>query len=221
LLLFHILSVISSFSTGKRKKYGYYRCFSKDCGQIEIRKEKLESSFLELLRSLRVSPDTSTSFRNCVFEVHQERQGTLRAEIEAIHSEIEALETKITSLHGVFVYERTLPRDLYEAMLADLKIRIAELQIRKHGILGRSLNLKELVDPALRIMARLDEIWDRADLEKRILLQQTVFPRGVHFSSETGFGTPLDSLPIGIFGLFSGPESKMATPTGFEPVSPA
>ncbi|NLH79083.1 MAG: recombinase family protein, partial [Acidobacteria bacterium] len=37
----------SSFSTGKRKKYGYYRCFSKDCGQIEIRKEKLESSFLD------------------------------------------------------------------------------------------------------------------------------------------------------------------------------
>ncbi len=152
------------------------------------------------------------SFRNCMFKVHQERQGTLRAEIEAIHSEIEALETKITSLHGVFVYERTLPRDLYEAMLADLKTQIAEQQIKKNEIFGRTLNLRELVDPALKILSRVDGIWDRADLEKRILLQQTVFPRGVHFSSESGFGTPLDSLPVGIFGLFSGQESKMARP---------
>ena len=146
-----------------------------------------------------------------MLEFHEARLGTLQAEIEEIHSEIRAEEAKIASLHEVFVYERTLPRDLYEAMLRDLKTRIAELQIRKHEILGRSLNLKELVDPALRIMARLDEIWEGADLEKRILLQQTVFPRGVHFSSESGFGTPLDSLPVGIFGSYSGQESSMAT----------
>lgn len=146
-----------------------------------------------------------------MLEIHKARLETLQADIEEIHSQIRAEEAKISSLHEVFVYERTLPRDLYEAMLRDLKTRIAELQIREHEILGRSLNLQALVDPALRILARLDEIWERADLEKRILLQQTVFPRGVHFSSESGFGTPLDSLPVGIFGSYTGQESSMAT----------
>jgi hypothetical protein len=64
------------------------------------------------------------------------------------------------------------------------------------------------------------EIWDRMGIEWRQRFQKTVFPDGLSYTSEKGFGTTTTSLYINALRAKEQEESQLARPRGVEPRLP-
>ena len=64
------------------------------------------------------------------------------------------------------------------------------------------------------------EIWDRLGIEWRQRFQKTVFPEGLGYTSDKGFGTVVSSSFINILCAPEEGKSPMARPPGVEPGLP-
>jgi hypothetical protein len=60
------MPMTGGWSTGKNKKYAYYRCRRSKCDLINIRRDDLESKFIQLLKQLTPSPELVTGFMSTV-----------------------------------------------------------------------------------------------------------------------------------------------------------
>src|ERR1039458_9236548 len=65
--------ITGSWSTGRPKKYPYYHCRNKDCQKVSVRKEHLETLFIELLEDLSVEPQALKLMEEVVREMWKER----------------------------------------------------------------------------------------------------------------------------------------------------
>ena len=72
-----------------------------------------------------------------------------------------------------------------------------------------------------QILDRADRIWEESSLDQRQRFQRLVFPQGLGYSRESGFGTPTTALVFSILRTPEPPASRVVAHTGFEPVLPA
>jgi hypothetical protein len=79
------------------------------------------------------------------------------------------------------------------------------------------------VEPVLNfsehVIFNAARLWTEYSLAQKQRLQRILFPEGVTFS-ERGFGTAATSLMFNLLQQPEGEKTRMATPTGFEPVLP-
>jgi site-specific DNA recombinase len=209
----------SSFSTGKLgTKYGYYRCYQKDCGKLEVRSEILESGFLDLLGQLAPSPEIVRDLRDRVLLIHRDRQVQVHEESRTVDAEIEALESRIFSLHESYVVDRKIvdPK-VYRGLLARYQQQLAELRIRKEMLDGEGTDIQGLIDLAFHVLGNAKNLWLEYSPNQRTRLQRTIFPDGVQYLKTEDFGTPLTACEFNVLEFVRGEKDTMAGEQGFEP----
>jgi site-specific DNA recombinase len=210
--------ITGSFSRGKcGGRYPYYRCLGRDCRQGSIRKDRIESEFLGLLKNVVPTREGLAELKARLLEVHKHRQANVRSELKAAQSEIEELEAKVKTLHEAFVFERRIEKGLYDEMLPKLQEKLAEMKSNREQLQEETVEFEELIDFAFEILSNSACMWENAALEQRLALQGAIFPDGLTYHKETGFETPATSCHFNVLGFLREPELTVAVPRGIEP----
>ena len=208
----------ASFSTGRHGgRYGYYHCGGKACGGLNIRREKLEGAFLDLLDSIVPAPALLSELKPRLLDVHRLRQSNVRSELRKVHQEIDALDKKLNRLHEAFIFERSIGKDVYESMKPELQRRLDDLRLLREDLSEENIEFEHLLDFAFSILSNTRRMWEKARPEQRIALQRAIFPEGLVYTEEGGYGTPVTSNGFNILGLLNNPVETVAVPRGIEP----
>ena len=208
-----------SRSTGREKTYAYYRCRRSGCG-ASIAKRDLEREFLKYLRGLRPKRAYVRLFREVVLDVWNQRKAGAKAERESLEKRIESIREQRQKLLRVVVekevddavYQREDDRLAQDEMLAEIALRDARVE---------EIDVEGVLNFAEAVILDARRLWLEGDLRQRQVLQKVLFPSGVTYDPERGFGTTETSLLFRWLAAVSSRKTSKASPTGFEPVSPA
>ena len=103
--------VTGSWSKGKAgKKYTYYRCRESACSNFNVRKDDLETAFVELLESLRPKPVYLSLFREIVLDVWKQRRVEAGARRRTLEGRIVSLRDRIDQLVEAHVHAKSIDR---------------------------------------------------------------------------------------------------------------
>ena len=204
-----------SWSTGRKKKYAYYRC-RENCNTVKATPDQLHSKFLLWLQQMAPEPDTVAAIKDAVRGVWKERQGDADQLRSALKRKLSDVESRRDTL-----VDRYLGNKIDQKTYGDTIERYrSEIEAIRGEIIGTELEhleLERVLEFADKIILRPARLWVESTLEQRQRLQKTLFPRGVNFDGKK-FGTDSTSLFFKLLEPDPNDNWGLASPTGFEPV---
>jgi uncharacterized protein len=105
----------------------------------------------------------------------------------------------------------------FKQQSANLRYEIAEAERELRNAESNYLDLEGILAFAKKIITSPSRLWLESSLDQRQRLQKTFFPDGLTYG-ECGFETAPISSFFRLLGGFVDCESRLASPTGFEPV---
>ncbi len=212
--------ITGSFSTGRSRKYPYYRCRRRGCGGVSIRAENLDLSFINLLRRVRLDEQLTKLFAEILRDAHSERQRGITEIRSRLHSRLDKLqkhEDRLVDAHlsGTFD-ERTMKRQLERVASERIEAQIDLDLIDSRDETNPSDRQIEL---ACRVASVPHQLWEEGNLEARQKLQKLVFPNGVTFKG-TKFGTAETSIVFNLLRDSRSKKERVVPLRGFEPRLP-
>ena len=211
--------VTGSWSRGKAgKRYAYYRCRDRDCSSFNVSKDTMEAAFLKLLESLRPKVVYWALFREIVRDVWKQRRveaGTLRRTLE---KRVVSAYERIDQLVEAHVHAKSIDRQTYETRMTRERERLALAQLELHDAELDELDVEGLLAFAERLLTNAARLWPSLDLGRKIRLQSAVFPTGLEFDGDSFRTLELTSV-FSYLRAVENQRERMASPTGFEPVS--
>ena len=177
----------------------------------------LEERFVALLMRLEPEAGYLRLFREVVLDVWKERQGEakrLRADLErAVREKRERLDR----VDEAFLHERSIDRQTYERQRDQLREQIGLAEIELADVVSEQLDVDGVLAFAEHMLTNAARLWMELGLDQKHRLQRVLFPEGLRFDGER-FGTAVTCLAFKQLAEDGETESKLASPTGFEPV---
>jgi len=196
----------SSWAKGKYKRYPYYLCQSKGCDSYgkSIPREKIESAFGEIVRSLEPSPKLFGIAKLMFKNAWDARLGQVQDTSKLVRRQIAETEKQIEGL-----IERIMKTN-NDAVISAYETKINDLERSKHRFVenfdkqvparGR---FEEVLELSLEFLASPWKIWDSGDFALRRVLLRLAFTGGFSYHRNEGARTPEISLPFKALGVFS------------------
>ncbi|MCU1309866.1 MAG: site-specific recombinase [Candidatus Angelobacter sp.] len=202
---------------GRTKHYSYYHCRNAKCRAITVAKSAMEDQFLALLHRLTPSREFLALFRDVILVVWKRKQVQAHAQLTAITQRLGIHNDRKNAL-----MDRYLDGKIDQATYEEQSHRLtAEIEIAKKELCDAEENEEQvdgLLEFADRVLRDPAGLWVGASLDQRQRLQKVLFPDGLGYSMNEGFGT---GQAPSFFNSLAGLEvtnSSLASPTGFEPV---
>jgi hypothetical protein len=160
--------------TGAR--YRYYRCWGPDCGAVNIRAERLEDLFGELLRQVQIDPAMARLVEASLLHIWEEMRATAKGEAGVIRRRQAEIEHRKSRLVEAYVYHQAIDRATYERELQGLAeaSTMAHLELRDLEV--EDLDLEAALGFARHVLTRTYALWEAADASQKTRLQALVFP---------------------------------------------
>ena len=204
-----------SYSKGRSKKYGYYRCLNDGC-QTKVRKERLEEMFIERLRDFSVNP-RYWNFIEAVFkDVWKERTKALIAKEKHRRNELDRITSKRDKLVNKYVFEEALDQETYLTLKDKLDIEINRLNKVEPDHKLSETYLKKVVSFGKEVLSDIPTYWNNLEIDMKISFQKLIFPEGLKTSKQE-LGIANNSWLFIDFATQNAEESKMVRPPGLEP----
>ena len=208
-------ALTGSSSRGRDKQYPYYHCPS--CG-VRVRREDLESQFVDLLESLQPTDEFLAVFRLNLLEKWKKRgaeagriQGNLKRKLIELESQQEKIAERLAlDDQNADVYERLLAKKRDQATQIRLEIENAKIEDID--------DIESVLDFAENALRNAAHLWLVAVPEQKPRLQKAFFPAGLTFEGGK-LGTDVTCSAFNLLASHSEGASGLASPTGFEPVS--
>jgi site-specific DNA recombinase len=210
----------ASWSKGRTKRYGYYRCPNADCRAVNARKEALERVFVEQLDHLQPRAEYFDLFTEIVTDIWNRRnreRHQLRSKLEANLAEVEA---KGNQLVDAFIHEGKIDQSTYERQRHRLEEERALIEKQIGESVTDDVDVTGILDFARHALLNARPLWVELDHVRKRRFQEVLFPDGVRFDGES-IGTDSTSSVFSYLSEISRRKEEMVTPTGFEPVLPA
>jgi len=208
-----------SWSKGRKEYYPYYRCRNSKCKAVNLRKEVLEKQFLQLLHRMTPSEEFLLLFRDIVLAAWERKQADARAQLSAVTGKLRMLADRKNSLMDKFLDNRISQRD-YDQQNERLSDEIDQATTMLRELETSDEQIQDLLDFTDSILSNPAGVWTRASLDMRQKLQKVLFPNDLQYSRTEGFGTGESHSFFNLLAVMEGDNSKLASPTGFEPVLP-
>lgn len=198
-------SLTGSWSTGRTKRYPYYRCpNTKSCSaqRKSIPKQRLEADFLQFLQSVCPRPGVVKLARRVTDEVWREQSAKSAEQQDRASKAAQDTEAQIERLIDQLVKSDS------PAVRARLENRIEKLekdaeQERRRA--NRPALSEEQFGTALNwmfaVLERPQDFWQAGNLEQRRIIQSLLFTGPIEYSASNGFGTTKFSLPFKLLQL--------------------
>lgn len=166
-----------AWSTGRSKKYAFYRC-QKGC--TSVRGERLHQEFIDLLEGLPAGELSLGDFRRELLQRSQQREHRARVERSRQQANANRIEAKLQRLDHVFIFEGRIDDKTYRAQRSLLREQLTGAQQQPPA--G-----EEADDQALRAFAHeprasVSALWQSLSrIESRQRLQVALFPAGLRW----------------------------------------
>lgn len=208
-----------SNSTGRNaERYGYYTCFAEGCAKVKVRREILESDFLRFLASIQPKPPFVRLFRDIVLDRWRETNESVDRELRAVEKTIVELEAKQVKLVDLLVTER-LTQEMFDASARKIEEDLRHARMSQRDLRVDKIDVEAILDFGEALLVSVGSMWMEATPQQKERIQRVVLPRGVPYANGV-FG---NAELLSVFSYLREIEStqqSLASPTGFEPVSP-
>ena len=210
----------AAWSKGRNAQYPYYFCQNKDCGSYRksIRREKIESEFETILRSLQPTRKLFNLAREIFSDLWAGRLANTKAHAAISKGKATKIDAKISQL-----MERLLKADspalvnAYETQITKLeeeKIRFVEQASGN----GQPLkNFDEMFRTAMAFLSNPWKLWASDVLEHKRLVLRLAFPGRLAYRRNEGYRTAGIAEPFRLLRDFSTLEFGLVGPEGLEP----
>lgn len=201
----------ASWSKGKQgRKYPYYLC--PKCRGQNIRKEKLEDEWCELLTSIALDDKPANLLKNILIEEFEsigEDQSLARDRWEKERSRLEARRKRLLQL----LMDGTVGQDDYKRENAEIQTKLGEAT-SKARTAGETVQFSRAeLDHALSILLEPAKFWRQSPYETRIAFQRLLFGEYIEWSKQDGVRTPLISRAVKDLRQLDGSTVEMAAPS--------
>ena len=179
----------AGWSRGRSQKYARYWCWTKDCGAVGIRRDKLEHHFTELLYLHQPTQE----LLDALPKITQERWKVRKEQSESERRQLNTRLADATTLHRKAVEAflgGKLSQDDLDAIKVSTEADKAAITERLRALESEQTTMESLIEQARREVVDLEKTWNEAGLKQRQELQRVVFPEGLAYSMETAFFAP-------------------------------
>ena len=209
------------WSTSKTgKKHAYYYCFAKGCERKgkAIRRDVLESAFVELLDRLTPAPRLLDLAKAMFRDAWNHRLAQTRDIAASYERELSKVETQIASLLDRIVETSTASViSAYEKRIDELERSKLLIEEKRRNAGQPRATFEEMFELAFDFLASPSKLWRSGKLELQRLVLRLTFADRLAWCANGGLQTPQFTMPFKMLGDAKMPESKMAERMGFEP----
>ena len=210
----------ASWSSGRNKKFAYYRCKTKECHERNksIKKGDIEGSFKEILVDVRPKQQILNLAQLCLVNVWkkklQESGGIVvqhEKKLRKVQDEIKVLIDRITRTGNnqvIQAYEKRIEELSNEELL--VKEKIESLKTPR-------MDFETASDVVFGILKNPYDKWLKGGIHQKRLVFKLVFSDKLVYDRERGFETAHLSLPLRVFTLSEEQNSSLVEMVGIEP----
>lgn len=207
---------------GRKKKYPLYHCVNckaKDVGgRVSVGRETAHEQFSHLLASITPSESALSSFKSVFIQKWAERQKNNTESRLVLQRDIESLKNKKTKVTTLFVDGLiTLEEKREQSKLIDGKLIELELMMNECREVEQEISL--VTDFGTNMIKEVPKLWRTADLKGKSHLQYLIFPNGIEYYFEKGFGTAKMGPLYEVVSSFDNKNSNVVGVAGLEPAT--
>lgn len=173
---------------GKTKTFYYYECRNKECSRPRVTTSDANEKFLDLLSSIKPTPQVMKLFDHLVFLEWDEIINETQKQAEAIESQIakfkDELKRIVKSVDTGLLTESEGKEQAQEARKNILLLEISRSDIRIEQY--NKVIVREFTE---HFLLNLDKLWPILDLPKRHALLSKVLPNGLLCDKKRNFRT--------------------------------
>lgn len=190
----------ASGSRGMGGRYAYYHCHKRGCSKYGrgIPKDRLEGDFTRYLTMIAPRARFLAAFRETVVDLWKEKTqhgAEHRRRYERALDSLRARKARIADL----LEDGSYTREEFFERKQDIETQITAATIALQESSTPAPDPSSALDEALPFIAELGNAWRRLPMDKQPKFQRLVFPDGISYDRELGFGTARLGL---IFELF-------------------
>ncbi len=204
-----------AFSTGRNKKYPYYRCSTNNCTYRSKSKYEIEDSFRNYLKELTPKENLLDDFTDSMKIVWNEKTENRNDYFKKIKNNLNVTDIKIDNL--IKLYEKNLiSEEDFSIRYSNLKNYQQELNISVQEQEVTLNNLNDYIEYGIYVLKDLPNFWDNSDIGIKNKLCSILFPEGIYYS-DNNIGTTNLSTVLGVFSPKNYEKSIMVSEGGLEP----
>lgn len=182
-------AMTGSFSRGRAgTRYPYYHCRKSGCKAKNMKRDNIESEFLDVLRQILPTEEGISRIENGFIKVLREKWTEKIKDKAQLQRRLTELDQQRDKIEGLFI-DNKLTEDTYNRQLAKVEDEIITVSKEKDENLLSESQLKDQLLFARRFLLSISNTWENGTVERRRLVQRLVFPVGLRCTEDSGLGT--------------------------------
>ncbi len=214
-------TLTGSYSRGNGGKYANYHCYNKECSMYgkSLPKKDIEADFIKHLRTITPKNEFLELFKETALDFWQEKGQAYQTETARIQKAINLLEKKRKRLYEMRE-DGSYTKEEFFTRKAEVDNEIVAEQISLNESKIDQLDIEGALNYAMHFIDDLGRQWFDMPDKIKPRFQKLVFPEGVSYKKNVGFGTARLGLVYSINATFDGKKSSLVARRGIEPLLP-
>ena len=210
-----------STSSGRNGSgYSYYHCYTRECRlkNKAVTKKKIETEFAELLERVVPTDIFLTYFSETVLTHWNNQLDVLVTGAKEHEQVLEQLEVQRKSIFK-FKEDGTYTQEQFKERIGEVDNQVAVAKISLSETRIDQYDIETGIEYANQAIRDLTKQWLNLAPTLRARFQKLVFPQGITYDRETGFGNVVLGRIFNLNYQHTLTKSPLVDPTGIEPVT--
>jgi len=205
-----------SFSSGNGGRYGYYHCRNKNCRHVNVRKEVIETLFIEHLERETVTPEMLSLFEEIIRDLWAEQNRQKLAVAATLDQSIVALKRKRQQLLDLYIEGRGISEEVFRQRDALFANELDELMALRSDSKDLDSDIEPILEFAKGLLSDLTGCWNQTKPQYRSRFLRAMMPNGATYSEGTIRTTQSSWFTTGFVTSLT-TNDGLVPPAGFEP----
>jgi site-specific DNA recombinase len=207
----------------KYPRYSCMYCKTSILGKkVSIASDTVHDEFKKILARVQYKEGRLKVFKHIVLERWCDEYDEALKSVHQINVELEALKAERSKVNRKFTRDEISYAEKQE-IIKDIDAEIADFMTKKIEADEYADQKEQIVDNAMLFIKDPSDFWNRAPVQIQKSVQRTLFPRGLSYDFENGFGTiELNESYLLLQKLPDNSTKKpiMVATSGLEPLTP-
>ena len=199
-------------------RYAYYHCYNRDCVMRHkaISKADIESKFQMLLEQIIPRQEFLSVFTESIILYWEEQKNTILEGMKAHQNKVRELEARRLRIFEMSESGAYSP-DQFKERMGEIEEKLVEARIALSAADLETYDIKDGTARAKQAMEDNIKNFLSLPLPVRARFQKLIFPDGIPYHRDTGFGTPILGRIFELNRTFVSTNSLQVRRVGFEP----
>ena len=174
-----------SFSSGNGGRYGYYHCRNKNCRHVNVRKEVIETLFIEHLEREKVTHEMLSLFEEIVRDLWREQNKQRLALETTLDQSIVNLKRRRQQLLDLYIEGRGISEEAFRQRDALFANELDELTALRSDSKDLDSDIEPILKFAKGLLSDLTGCWNQTKPQYRSRFLRAMMPNGATYSEGT------------------------------------